>query len=75
MRLYTDGWRVIRVHTDLTNSHDDFLLAPAETYQFDTGSWAERSNLTSRIVFTGDWTSCSEEESSAILSATAASLQ
>lgn len=69
MRFFTDGHRVIRVDTDARLSdREKFLEAKAETFQFRKGVWAEKPDLTSSIVFTGDWQPCSEKEAFTILS-------
>ena len=68
MRFFTDGHRVIRVHTDVRlDDRATLLHAKAETFQFRTGGWAERPNLTASVIFTGDWQPCNEEEAHAVL--------
>lgn len=68
MRFFTDGHRVIRIHTDVgLDKREVFLAAKAETFQFRRGVWAVKPGLTDSIVFTGDWQPCTEDEAHAIL--------
>lgn len=76
MRFFTDGHTVIRVHTAAQlGDRQEFLNATAETFQFRSGVWAEKPNLTSRIVFTGDWQPCDQEEAEKVVAAARAMIE
>ncbi|MDZ7884740.1 MAG: hypothetical protein U5N53_18465 [Mycobacterium sp.] len=51
------------MHTDARISDgDEFRNARAEAYQFRKGDWAEKPDLTSKILLTGDWNPCTTAE-------------
>lgn len=61
MRYFRSGNRVVRVHTDAALG-DEFLKAKAEVYSPKRDDWVERPQLTSDIVYTGDWDPCTGAE-------------
>lgn len=74
MRFFTDGHFVIRLHTDAKMGDPEFYTAKAETWQFRSGAWAEKPNLASKILFTGDWNPCTKDEAYALLERSGAKL-
>jgi hypothetical protein len=65
MRYFRNGNRVIRVHVDPdVPVGQDFLESAAEVYALKDHKWVERAELTSEIVYTSDWNSCTEDEAS-----------
>ena len=63
MRYFRNGNRVIRVDVDPdVPLGQDFLESVAEVYALKNHEWVERPELTSEIVYTGDWNSCTEDE-------------
>jgi hypothetical protein len=63
MRYFRNGNRVIRVDVDPeTRLSSELLNSAAEVYSLKNHDWVERPELTSEIVYTGDWDSCTEDE-------------
>ncbi len=63
MRYFRSGNRVIRVDVDPdTRLGSELLNSVAEVYSLKNHDWVERPELTSEIVYTGDWDSCTEDE-------------
>lgn len=63
MRYFRNGNRVIRVDVDADSElGPDLLKASAEVYSLKSHKWVERPELTSAIIYTGDWDACTEDE-------------
>jgi hypothetical protein len=62
MRYFRSGLRIVLVHTDAPFG-EDFINAKAEVRSLRRDRWVERPpNMTSAIMFTGDWNPCTEAE-------------
>ena len=66
MRYYTDGHHVVRVRTDADRGDPEFRNATGETFNAIFG-WRPSTTITNRILYTGDWDTCSEAEASAVI--------
>jgi len=63
MRYFRNGNRVIRIDVDTDAPlGPDLLESLAEVYSLKKHEWVERSELMPEIVYTGDWSSCTEDE-------------
>jgi len=63
MRYFRNGNRVIRVDVDPdARPGPELLNSVAEVYSLKNHDWVERPELTSEVVYTGDWDSCTEDE-------------
>ncbi|MGB5112167.1 MAG: hypothetical protein WBO08_11380 [Mycobacterium sp.] len=70
MRYFTDGaGHVVRVDTDATLGDPQFGIAEAAVFSAKTDDWKPSVSIMDKLLFSGDWFSCSEAEALELVAA------
>lgn len=70
MRHFTDGaGHVVRVDTDTTLGDPEFAISEAAVFSVKTGTWKPSASIMDKLLFSGDWFSCSEAEALELIAA------
>jgi len=69
--ILTDGaGHVVRVDTETKLGDPQFTSSTAAVFSAKSGNWKQSASIMDKLLFSGDWYSCTEDQANELIAAT-----